>query len=515
MSEQSVNNKRIAKNTILLSIRMVFVLLLGLYTTRVTLKALGVDDFGIYNVVCGFVSMFTFLNTSMSNGIQRFFNFELGKNGVDGARKVYVTSLVVQVLLLIVIVLLTETFGLWYLHNKMVIPPERFVAAQWIFQFSILSFILIIMQVPYNAAIMAHEHMNFYAFLGILDTILKLVIVLLIPYADVDRLVLYGFLLAMICVLNFLLAFVYSRTHFEEIRILPLFEKGLFKSMLSFSGWNIFGTFAGMMREQGLNMILNLFFGPVVNAARGIAYQVSAGLQGFVSNISTAIRPQIVQSYAQGNVTRTINLMFSQSKLSIMFLYMLAYPIMLEIDYVLNLWLGTEIPEYTASFIRIIILISFVNNMNASVSAVVHATGNMRKYQLTGCIINLATLPVAYYALKFGCVPNSVFWISLVFTILMQTACFFVLRTLIAFSIRRYMRQVVFPFVLVIATSFSIPLLPYNCIEVGFLRFSIVTIVALLSTGFSFYFIGLNKQEKVMAKSMLLKLVRILKLSSR
>lgn len=515
MQNQSANNKRIAKNTILLSIRMGFVLFLGLYTTRVTLNALGVDDFGIYNVVAGFVSMFVFLNTSMSNGIQRFFNFELGRNGIEGARKVYVMSLVIQFLLLIIILLLTETLGLWYLHNKMVIPADRFEAAQWVFQFSVLSFVFVIMQVPFNAAIMAHERMNYYAFIGVLDAILKLIIVLLIPFADCDLLILYSALIAGVSLLNFILAYTYTKKNFEEIGIKLLFEKGLFRSMLSFSGWNIFGTFAGMMREQGLNMILNLFFGPVVNAARGIAYQVSAGLQGFVSNVSIAIRPQIVQSYAQGDVTRTINLMHSQSKLSIIILYMLAYPIMLEIDFVLSLWLGTEIPEYTASFIRIVILISFVNNMNTSTSAVVHATGRMRKYQLTGCIINLSTLPVAYYALKLGCVPNSVFWITLVFTILMQTACFFVLRTLIAFSIRRYMRQVVFPFVLVIATSFSIPLLPYNCIEVGFLRFSIVTIVALLSTGFSFYFIGLNKQEKVMAKSMLLKLVRFLKLSSR
>lgn len=505
--DQSANNKRIAKNTILLSIRMVFVLLLGLYTTRVTLKALGVDDFGIYNVVCGFVSMFTFLNTSMSNGIQRFFNFELGKNGIDGARKVYVTSLVVQVLLLIVIVLLTETFGLWYLHNKMVIPPERFVAAQWIFQFSILSFILIIMQVPYNASIMAHEHMNFYAFIGILDAILKLVIVLLIPYADVDRLVLYGFLLAMISLLNFVLAFVYSRTHFEEIRIRPLFNKGLFKSMLSFSGWNIFGSFSNMMREQGLNMILNLFFGPVVNAARGVAYQVTSGLQGFVVNVSTAIRPQIVQSYAQGNTIRTINLMNSLSKISILSLYVLAYPILLEIDYVLNLWLGGDVPDYTSSFVIIVVLITFLNNMNGAVSAVVHATGKMRTYQMVGSIINLSSLPFAYYALKMGYNPNSVFWISFVFTMFMQTASLFVLRSLVDFSIRKYVRKVLYPFFLVIATSFFIPLFPYYYMVGGFMRFCVVTVVSLLSSGLSLYFMGLDKKERSLINSFLVKFI--------
>ena len=253
------DNKRIAKNTILLTIKMVLVLFINLYTTRVTLKALGVDDFGIYNVVCGFVSMFIFLNTSMSNGIQRFFNYELGKNGIIGAQRVYITSLAIQALLLIIIIILTETFGLWYLYNQMVIPPDRFDAALWIYHLSIISFVLVIMQVPYNAAIMAHERMNYFAFLGVLDAVLKLVIVLMIPFADVDKLVFYGFLLTMISFLNFVLAYVYSKTHFEEIRFKPLFDKILFKSMLSFSGWNIFGTFSNMMREQGLNMILNLF----------------------------------------------------------------------------------------------------------------------------------------------------------------------------------------------------------------------------------------------------------------
>ena len=269
MSTNSLKNEKIALNTILLSVRMVFVLFLSLYTTRITLDVLGIDDFGIYNVVGGFVSMFVFLNTSMSNGIQRFFNFELGRNGIKGAQKVYITSLIIQLILLFVLILLTETFGLWYLYNKMVIPQERFWAALWVFQLSVLSFVFVIMQVPYNAAIMAHEKMNFYAFIGVLDAILKLAIVFLIPYANSDALILYAALLAAISLLNFLLVFFYSRKHFEEIRILPLFDKLLFKSMLSFSGWNIFGTFSNMMREQGLNVILNLFLGPIVNAARG------------------------------------------------------------------------------------------------------------------------------------------------------------------------------------------------------------------------------------------------------
>lgn len=506
MSENSQSNKRIAKNTLLLCIRMFFTLFIGLYTSRVVLKTLGIDDYGIYNVVCGFVSMFAFLNVSMSNGIQRFFNYEFGKNSIDGARKVYITSLVVQALLLLIIILLTETLGLWYLHNKMVIPVDRFEAAQWIYQFSVLSFAFIIMQVPYKAVIMAHERMDFYAFITIFDSILKLIIVVLLPFADADRLVLYGFLLMLIECMNLVLVYIYSKKRFEEIGFVPKFNKKLFRSILSFSSWNIFGTFSNMMREQGLNMILNLFFGPAVNAARGVAYQVTAAMQGFVTNVSIAVRPQIVQSYAQGNTTRTINLMYSLSKLSILTLYIMAYPILLEIDYVLEMWLGDNVPQYTSSFIIIVVLITFINNMNAAVSAVVHATGKMRKYQFVGSCINISSIPIAYYSLKLGYDPNSVFWISLLFTIVMQTASLFILRNLIKFSLKEYAKQVLKPFVLVVIASFMIPIIPLYYMNSGFLRFGIVFLLALSISFITIYLLGLDKKEKILFNSMISKI---------
>lgn len=501
------NNKRIANNTILLSIRMVLVLILGLYTTRVTLSALGVEDYGIYNVVGGFVSMFTFLNISMSNGIQRYFNYELGRNGVEGARKVYITSIVIQLLVIIIILILTETLGLWYLHNKLVVPDDRLIAARCVYQISIFSFVLIVLQSPFNAAIMAHERMNFYAFISILDAILKLVIVLLIPYANCDLLILYSVLIAMISLMNLILAVVYSIRNFEEISFAPLFDKDLFKSMLSFSGWNIFGTFSNMMREQGINLILNLFFGPIVNAARGIAYQVTSGLQGFVLNLSTAIRPQLVQSYAKGNYSRTINLMFSLSKVSVCVFYIIAYPIILEINYVLNLWLDAKVPDNTSTFIIIVILITFVNNLNSAVSAVVHATGRMKAYQLIGSTINLLSIPFAYFVLKMGFEASSVFWVSFVFTLLMQFASLLVLRTIVSFTLKEYAKNVLLPFILLVLGSFIFPLIPYSCMSAGFLRFLVVLLVGLLSSCIVFYFVGLNYKEKDILKSLVLQTI--------
>lgn len=509
MQNQAINNKKIAKNTILLSFRMIFVLCLNLYITRETLDALGVDDFGLYNVVCGFVSMFAFLNTSMSNGIQRFFNFELGKNGIIGARRVYVTSIYIQVILLLIILLLAETIGLWYIYNMMVVPIERFDAAIWIFQISLFSFVLLILQVPYNAALMAHERMNYYAFISVLDAFLKLGIVLLIPFVNCDKLIIYGILIAMVSCLNFILAYVYSKRNFRELDFsLSLFDKCLFKSMLSFSGWNVFGTFSNMMREQGLNMILNLFFGPIVNAARGISFQIASGLQSFVANVNIAIRPQMVQSYAQGNTMRTINLMYSLSKVSICTLFILSYPLLLEIDFVLKLWLGNNVPDYTSSFVLIVVLITYLNNLNSAVSAVVHASGIMKNYQLVGSMITFSSLPVAYYILTLGYNPNSVFWVSFIFTIILQISSLLILKSIVDISLVKYVEKVLIPFILVLLSSFIFPLFPFYSLDAGYLRFILVILFAIVCSSISFYLIGLNKNERTLLNSFLIKIIR-------
>ncbi len=300
MSQTKDPNKRIAINSIYMSIRMVFVLCITLYTTRVVLDALGIVDYGIYNVVCGFASMFTFLNTSLSNGIQRFFNFEYGKKGIDGAQKVYNAGLLIQIILAIIIIISCETIGVWYLYNKMVIPPDRIIAAMWVFQFSILSFVFVILKAPYSASVMAHEKMGFYSVLSIIEVVFKLAIVLLIPYLPGDSLIIYGVLFALISFIDFFSFYLYSKINFEEIKINKSFDKCIIKSMLGFSGWNIFGSFSNMMKEQGINLVLNFFCGPIVNAARGVANQVNGGIQGFVTNILIPVRPQIIQSYASG-----------------------------------------------------------------------------------------------------------------------------------------------------------------------------------------------------------------------
>lgn len=497
MSSQKDKNKRIAKNSLFMSIRMVIVLAITLYTSRVILRVLGVEDYGVYNVVAGFVTMFGFFNSSLANGIQRFYNYELGKNGKEGARRVYNMALLIQVLLAIIIVLPTEFFGLWYLHNKMVIPEGRIFAAEWVFQLSLLTFILHILQVPYTAAVMAHERMDFYAVVSVLDVLIKLGVIFVIPFLKSDALILYGVLIAAVALLNLLLYLWYCKHNFTEIKIEKTFRPSLFKEMLSFSGWNVFGTLGHMLKDQGVNLILNFFFGPVVNAARGIANQVNGGLQSFVSNITIPVRPQVVQSYSQGNINRSLNLTYTISKLSCYVLLMMSLPIMLEIDYVLRIWLGDNIPTYTASFVVITVLNSFLNNLNSVVSGLVHASGKMKVYQLCGGTISLISVVIVYIAMLIWDIPSIALVVLLVLDIIRQIVALVVLKSIVnEFSLMKYFRGVVIPLIAVALLSMVFPLFIHHFIPGEFLRFCIVLVVSVLSVVMSAYIVGLDKNEK-------------------
>lgn len=507
MPDNASSNKRLAKNSIFLSIRMVIVLGISLYTTRAILKVMGVEDYGVYNVVCGFVSMFAFLNTSMSNGIQRFFNFELGKNGEEGANRVYCTALLIQAILAIIIIILTESIGLWYLHHKMVIPEGRRLAAEWIFQFSILSFLFIIIQAPYTAAVMAHERMDFYAIVSILDALLKLGIVFLLPLLSGDKLILYGVLFALISVVNFFLYFGYCKKRFKEIVFHRTFDHELFKSMLGFSGWNIFGSFSVVMQTQGINLVINYFFGPVVNAARGVAAQVNGAMQGFVGNLTLPVRPQVVQSYARGETDRTIKLTYSISKLSCCFFAMMAIPISLEIDFVLRLWLGNNIPEHTATFTILVLLTTLTSNLNSAISNVVHATGNMKQYQLWGSLVKICSVPLAFFILLKYCIPEIALVCVWIMNLLGHIVGLFVLRNLIAFSLRDYLLKVILPIFLVIGITLGCTLPLVFVLQQSCLRCIIIVLVSVLSVSTTLYFLALNDSERKLLQLLVKKIL--------
>lgn len=498
----SNNNKTIARNSIFMSIRMVITMLISLYTTRVIFQYLGIVDVGIYNVVGGFVTMFAFLNTTMANGIQRFYNFEWGRNKADGAKKVFNHSLLIQFILAIIVVLLVEVIGLWYLHAKMVIPAERMTAAEYIFQYSVLSMFLLIMQAPFVAAIMAHEKMDFYALVSIIDAVLKLLIVLVLPFLAGDRLIVYGLLFFLINVSNFLLYFGYSRRRFDEIKFHFTYEKGTLKSMLTFSGWNVLGSFTQMLRDQGVNVILNYFFGPVVNAAKGIASQVDGALGGFTSNIMIPARPQVIQSYAQGNVERAMNLTYCTSKLVGFLMIMLAVPLSFEIDFILNLWLGGNVPEHTNTFIIILLFIAVVNLLTGIMATIVHATGEMKKYQLYGSIIKVMSVPIAIVLLYYDYPPETALLSILLFNTIGFFFGLYIIRTLVCFSIGDYCLRVLVPIALILGVNILSSFAVYLLMNSGFFRLISLILVSMCITMFLGYFLGLNTSEKGVVKSM-------------
>ncbi len=503
MPDNSSSNKRIAKNSIFLSIRMVIVLLVSLYTTRVVLQVLGVVDYGVYNVVCGFVSMFAFLNISMSNGIQRFFNFEYGKNGEERANKVYCTSIYIQALLAIIVVFIVEIFGVWYLHNKMVIPEERMIAAEWIFQFSILTFVAGIMQAPFTAAVVAHEKLDFFAVVSVVDTILKLGIAFLIQKITIDKLIAYGAFIAAISFLNILAYYIYCKIYFREIRFKKGLDKKLFKSMLGFSGWNLFGSFSNMMRDQGVNLILNFFYGPVVNAARGVAMQVNGGVTGLVTSILTPVRPQVVQSYAKGEMTRVMNLTYTISKFSLFFLLILSIPICVEIDFILRIWLGDVIPDHTQAFIIIILLTSAILIPMSSQAALVHASGNMRNYQVIGSIVKVLSVPIAFFMMKYGYEPEWALIMVLLFDAIGLVVGMFIICTIMPFDIIKYTMKVFVPVIPVFIISFLLSWFVHNSISNEIARFLCVCVVSSLSCFVSIAFLGISKEEKNLLKKII------------
>ena len=484
---------------------MLFVLVISIYTTRVVLQSLGVEDFGIYNVVCGFVSMFAFFNTTMSNGIQRFYNYEAGKGTVADVTHVFRTAVIIQCCIALTVLMLLEVVGIWYINNKMVIPPDRLVAANWVFQFSALSLVMLILQIPYSAAIIAHEHMDFYAIISMADAVLKLIIVLLLPLYPNDKLIFYGTLHLIVSAINFVANFIYAKLRFRELEFKFRFYPLHFKSILSFTGWNLVEMFAWMTQGQGVNMIMNLFFGPAVNAARGIAVQTQNAVQGFCANLVTAFRPQIIQSYAETDYSRTKKMMYSLSKIMFIFFFVISTPLIVEIDFIFRLWLGTDIPEYTTAFAILMIVSMYPRNFVAAFSQVIHASGMMKKYQLWSALIIAGVLPISYMVLQMGCSPTSVYWVNIVFCILLFVVCMRLLQGIFPFSGFEYLKEVILPCLIIVVAAAVVLILTRAVFQEGWGRLITSCLVNTLASLVCSYSFALNQQEKAMVQALIKK----------
>lgn len=500
----NVSNRTIARNTAFLYARMAVSLIVSLYTSRVVLNTLGVMDYGIYNVVAGFVSMFAFLNSALTASIQRYYNFERGRNGNEGVERVYKVAITSQIMLAILVLLLVEGFGIWYFENKLVVPADRFAAAHILFQMSVASMVLLILQIPYSAAVVSFEKMDYYAMVGVLDTFLRLGIVIALPFIPYDKLITYSCLALSVSGLNYLLYYAYVKKKLLHYSFNWHIDFRMLKELILFSGWNAFGAFTIMMRSQGLNMILNLFFGPVVNAARGIAYSVQSALIGFVQNIFSAARPQLTESYAKGDYRRSTSLMYSISKLCFILLYLMALPISGEISYVLHLWLGEAVPEYSTSFTIVVLSITLVDVLNTPVSIMMLATGKIVKFNLVASLVGLLVLPLSYLVLKLGSSPISAFYTSFFISIVVQIICVFIMQSKTGIKAYAYCKNVVMPLVILVISTFFIPFISHSYMSEGFLRLLVTTTISIASVILVSYLLVLNKGEKTLVNKMVL-----------
>ena len=496
-----VNNQRIAKNTLLLYFRMIFLMLISLFTSRVVLQALGVEDYGIYNVVGGFITLLSFINGAISSSTSRFITFALGKNDNDGLVKVFSNCKLTHLVSAGIVLLLGETVGLWFVLNKLQIPDERMTAALWVYHCSIISTVVMILSVPYNACIIAHEKMSAFAYISIFEAVAKLAIAYILMIGLVDKLILYAILILCVQIIIRIIYTWYCHRHFEESKAKISFDKQLFKEIISFAGWNLWGNLAAALFTQGVNIVLNIFFGPVVNAARGIAVTVQSAVQQFAVNFQTALNPQITKTYASGELDAMHTLICRSSKFSFMLLCCLSLPIMVETRFILNLWLG-QVPDYTVSFIRLILCICIIDAMANPFMTAAAATGKVKKYQLTVGSILLLIVPFSYLALRLGGVPESVFIVHLAIIIIAFAIRIVIIRTMINISILYYLTKVIIPiiFIGVISISFTIPIhtiLPQTISASLFNIIITMLIVMVLS-----YYIGLTKTEKhfVLAK---------------
>lgn len=498
-------NKRVAKNTLLLYGRMILLLLVSLYTSRIVLAALGFDDYGIYNVVAGAVTMFAFINAAMGNASSRYITFAIGKGDHDHSINVFNSSILVHALIALLIIILAETVGLWFLYNKMVIPAERFTAAFWVFQLSVISCVAIILCVPFNATIIAYEKMGAFAYISILDAVLKLGIAFAITVTTSDRLILYALLYLGVNLLNIVIYQIYCIRKFEIVRFRKLKDYSILKEMTGFAGWSLIGNLAYLGYTQGLNLLLNIFFGPVVNAARGIAYQIQGAVKGFITNFQMAVNPQITKSYATEDYTRLHNLIIFGSKFSFCLLLCIILPISLDIQPILDLWLK-NVPHYSAPFAILTMAALLIDTLSNPLGIANNATGKIRNYQIVEGGTLLLIVPVSYIVLKCGGNPVSVFWVQLAIMFIVQVQRIFLVCHKIKMRIRDYFSKVLFKVAAVAISSVIIPLTAMYLLPHTFLSYIAVASLAVCSVLLSSFYVGLTAKEKVYAASKLARL---------
>ncbi len=474
---------------------MLLTILVGLYTSRVVLDALGVEDFGIYNVVGGLVSAFTLITNSLSGAITRFITFELGKKDMTRLKSVVSASFNIQLLISLIVIIVAETLGLWFLNHEMNIAGNRMVAANWVFQCTIFMFVVRLIMIPLNALIIAHERMDAFAYFSIIEVFLQLCVAFLLQRLVFDSLMLYGCLMSAIALIVFLMYWVYCKKKFVECVYQLKMDKAVGKDMMGFAGWNFVGTTSMVLRHQGIDIIVNIFFGVLLNAARGIATQVSSAAHRLVDSFTTALRPQIIKSYAAGDIERTKFLVNQCTRFSIYLVLCYTIPMILEMEAILSIWLK-EVPEWARLFCQLQLLVALVSSFSSILMMVLLADRNIKNYQITVGLISICAFPLAYIMLVIGLPAYTTYFALMITEVFGFTARLYFTRKRINMSIRHFLFSIVGNILAVGIVAFIIPCIIVNTMESSFLRLCITTIVSIISIIVSVYFIGLSKSEK-------------------
>ena len=496
MQSSSFNSKRIAKNTVILYVRMIFMMLISLYTSRVILATLGVEDFGVYNVVGGMVSMFSIFSASLSTAISRFVTFSLGKGDKDEMQRIFSTAIIVQVALAIVVGLLVELIGVWYLYHKMVIPDGRLTAAFWVLQCTVVTFGLGLFSVPFNAEIIAHEKMSVYAYFSIADAIIALIIVFLLRVIPADKLIVYAVLNLSSSLLMRVVYAIYCRRQFEECRFRLQFEKRLLKEIGSFAGWNLLAQGAWILNTTGVGLLVNSFYGVTMNAARGVANQVNGAIGKFASNFMVAVDPQITKTYAEGNLNAMHTLISRGTRLSMFLIALFAIPIFIEAPFVLDIWLE-EVPDKAPLFTRLAILASLVNNVGGPLVTSQLATGNIKRYQIIITLCGFWAFPLTWVAYRMGLPVQWAYYIFIVVYFWLIFVRIYLVKDLIKLPVIPYLKQVLLRIAWVLAASCVLPVWIHFMMPEGFLRLVVVLVTSTLSLGCCVYYLGAEPAERV------------------
>ena len=497
MSTQiSENNKRIAKNAIYLYLRMFFSMAVSLYTGRVVLATLGVMDYGIWNVVAGVIGMFSFLNASMAGCTNRFLSFEIGKKDEEGLQKVFSASLSVHLIIALVVFLGAETIGLWFLQEKLVIPADRVSASFFIYQVAVISSIVGIIEVPFRSMIMANEKMNVYAYVEILNTSLRLIIVYILTLVSFDKLKTYGVLNVCVGVSIFAIYFFYCNRNLRSCKTKLSLDKSIVKPMLGFSVWDLYGNASVVMRTQGVNMLLNMFFTATMNAASAVATSVQNAVMAFARNVLTAFRPQIVKTYAEGNHVVMVDLIRKASILTTFLLLIFTIPLLIETDYVLTLWLKNP-PEYAAILCRWVLIFNVIANLSTVLVSGVHATGYIKRSSFVNGTFYLLVIPFSYVAYRYA-LPAEVAFVFNVVAVCcgMAQNAFVLSKYVVEFKKKVFFRDVVFKYTIVFSIDVLVVLCCRNQLEEGFFRLIVVSFLNVFLLSFLTVVFVANREER-------------------